>query len=546
MSTPEGKDASAGLGFEIPLEERTPLVEKLLRLIVEMREENRALRDELDQLKGQTRRPQIRPSTLHQERAPQAGGKTGKRRKRKGKRPGSAKRHKTRELRIDKTIPLVPDDLPSGAVLESYQDFVVQDLLFESHNVKYRRARFRLPEGTYLTARLPETVRGHFGVQLRAYVLHQHHQNHVTQPLIRQQLLDVGVDISVGEINEMLLAGHEAFHEEKDQLLPSALEVSAYLNVDDTGARHQGRNGYCTHIGNEFFASFTSTPSKSRVNFLRLLQSPREDHVLNGDALFAMECYGLPQDLLQYMADVLAEGPRVFSDVPGWEQWLAGTPITTKHHRRIVTEAVLWASLMHHDTIMHQVLISDDAPQFKVLGLMNALCWVHAERGIDRLLPVSDAQRHAQERVQDEVWQFYQQLKTYRTAPSARQIARLRREFERIFTQITCFPELDAILGRLHTKQEHLLLVLNRPEIPLHNNLSENDIRDYVRKRRISAGTRSDLGRRCRDTFLSLKKTCRKLGVSFWEYLQDRLLGRGVIPPLPDLIRQAALSAAGP
>ena len=259
-----------------------------------------------------------------------------------------------------------------------------------------------------------------------------------------------------------------------------------------------------------------------------------------------MECYELPQDLLQYMAEVLAEGPRVFTGVPAWEQWLAKTPITTEHHRRIVTEAVLWASLMYHDTIMHQVLISDDAPQFKVLGLMNALCWVHAERGIDRLLPVSDAQRRAQERVQDEIWQFYQQLKAYRTAPSARQSARLRREFERIFTQTTCFPELDVILGRLYRKQERLLLVLDHPEIPLHNNLSENDIRDYVKKRRISAGTRSDLGRRCRDTFLSLKKTCRKLGVSFWKYLQDRLLRRGEIPPLPDLIRRAALSATGP
>jgi hypothetical protein len=546
MGNVQGKDATDGLGFEIPPEERTPLVDKLLRLILELKAENRVLRDEIDQLKGQTRRPQIRPSILHQERALQFGSKGGKRRKRKGKRPGSAKRHKTRELRIDETVPLAPDDLPLGALLESYQDFVVQDLLFQSHNIRYRRGRYLLPDGTYVTAALPKTVRGHFGIRLRAYVLHQHHQNHVTQPLIRQQLLDVGVDISAGEINEILLAGHDAFHQEKDQLLPAALEVSAYLNVDDTGARHQGRNGYCTHIGNEFFASFTSTFSKSRINFLRLLQAPREDHVLNGDALFAMECYELPQDLLQYMAEMLAEGQRIFTDVPAWEQWLAGTPITTEHHRRIVTEAVLWASLMYHDTIMHQVLISDDAPQFKVLGLMNALCWVHAERGIDRLLPVSDAQRRAQEHVQDEIWQFYQQLKAYRITPSARQKARLRCEFDRILTQTTCFPELDVILGRLHAKQEHLLMVLDRPEIPLHNNLSENDIRDYVRKRRISAGTRSDLGRRCRDTFLSLKKTCRKLGVSFWEYLMDRLLGSATIAPLPDLIRQAALSATGP
>ena len=84
--------------------------------------------------------------------------------------------------------------------------------------------------------------------------------------------------------------------------------------------------------------------------------------------------------------------------------------------------------------------------------------------------------------------------------------------------------------------------MLERPEIPLHNNLSENDIRDYVKKRKISATTRSENGRQARDTFLSLKKTCQKLGLSFWDYLLDRLARQYHIPPLPLLIRAAALS----
>jgi len=87
-----------------------------------------------------------------------------------------------------------------------------------------------------------------------------------------------------------------------------------------------------------------------------------------------------------------------------------------------------------------------------------------------------------------------------------------------------------------------LLLVLDRPDIPLHNNLSEGDIREYVKKRKISGSTRSDAGRRCRDTFTSLKKTCRKLGVSFWDYLYDRVSKAGKITPLPDLIRARAQS----
>jgi len=82
------------------------------------------------------------------------------------------------------------------------------------------------------------------------------------------------------------------------------------------------------------------------------------------------------------------------------------------------------------------------------------------------------------------------------------------------------------------------LLVLERPDIPLHNNSSERDIREYVKKRKISGSTRSDPGRRCRDTFTSLKKTCRKLGVGFWEYLEDRVSGENSIPWLPDLLKQ--------
>src|ERR1700680_2659276 len=91
-----------------------------------------------------------------------------------------------------------------------------------------------------------------------------------------------------------------------------------------------------------------------------------------------------------------------------------------------------------------------------------------------------------------------------------------------------------------------LLRVLERPEVPLHNNGSESDIREYVKKRKISGGTRSAAGRRCRDTFTSLKKTCRKLGVNFWDYLQDRLRGLGKIPRLADLIRERAARRRAP
>ena len=95
-------------------------------------------------------------------------------------------------------------------------------------------------------------------------------------------------------------------------------------------------------------------------------------------------------------------------------------------------------------------------------------------------------------------------------------------------------------MKRLYDNKAELLLVLEKPEIPLHNNLSESDIREYVKKRKISGSTRSELGRRARDTFTSLKKTCRKLGISFWDYLRDRLGHLERIPGLPELVHQRA------
>ena len=117
--------------------------------------------------------------------------------------------------------------------------------------------------------------------------------------------------------------------------------------------------------------------------------------------------------------------------------------------------------------------------------------------------------------------------------------------FDELFTTQTHSMSLNSALQRIHHNKAELLLVLERPEIPLHNNLSENAIREYVKRRKISGSTRSEAGRRCRDTFTSLKKTCRKLGVSFWRYLLDRIGRTGRIPRLSELIRHQAISPGG-
>lgn len=240
------------------------------------------------------------------------------------------------------------------------------------------------------------------------------------------------------------------------------------------------------------------------------------------------------------LAAAVRKGIRIISGDKAWQRQLTAWGIRADEPRRIITEAALFGTLMHHELYFGQPLVSDDAGQFKILGLLHALCWLHAERSLKKLLPMNPREQEAVERVRDAVWRYYQRLQAYRKSPTLRRKAGLERDFDRLFTRRTGFVDLNEALRRIHEKRDDLLLVLEHPEIPLHNNLSENDIREWAKKRKISAGTRSELGRRCRDTFISLKKTCRKLGVSFRRYLQDRIRGLHEILPLPDLMRQVA------
>ena len=530
----DGSDPIKVAGIEVSAEERTPLVDRLLRVIEQQQAEIQALQDEIARLKGLPPRPKIRPSTLN---APHPD--PSRKKKRRGKRPGSAKRHKTIALTIHETIRVPLGGLPEGTRQNGYEDFVVQDLKIEAHNICYQRLRYLLPNGTSQTAPLPAHVQGHFGVGLRGYVLYQHHQNCVTQPLIHEELRDLGIDISTGQIDRLLTEGHEPFHKEKDALLSAAREVSSYFQTDDTGARHLGKNAYTTVIANPLFASFTTTESKSRVNFLKLLRAPHEEYVWNEDALSYAKAQGISLELRARLAGAVRKGIRVFSSDQAWERQLVAWKVRRDEPRRIVTEAALVGTLMHYDMYVGQPLVSDDAGQFKILGFLHGLCWVHAERSLRKsgsAEPVGTTGDRADPRRRVEMLPA---SAPYRETPTAKRKAGLQRDFNRLFQRRTGFTDLNEALRRIHEKRDDLLLVLDHPEIPLHNNLSERDIREWAKKRKVSAGTRSELGRRCRDTFISLKRTCRKLGVSFWQYLQDRIRGTHDIPTLPQLMQQA-------
>jgi hypothetical protein len=247
---------------------------------------------------------------------------------------------------------------------------------------------------------------------------------------------------------------------------------------------------------------------------------------------------GLAGTLVQRLA---THKRRRFADEKAWTRHLerlgiADLPVTPDPVR-VATEGALWGAVNAHGFLCEAVVVSDDAGQFNV-G-QHALCWIHTERLVHKLETFTDQQRAAQQRVRALIWWFYADLKDYRSSPTPCRRDQLRARFDYIFCLHTGFATLDRLLKRLHANKAELLMVLEHPEIPLHTNGSENDIRCQVTKRHVSGGTRSDIGRDCRDALLGLAKTCRKLGIAFWDYLGARLgvCGGPSVPQLPDLIR---------
>ena len=487
-------------------------------------------RTEIARLKGLKGPPSIKPSGMEQASEPRPCSGGGKRRGRGAKR--------VRVAIEDRVLTVA---VPAGSRFKGYESFFVQDLELRPLALRFRRERWVTPDGRSVVAPLPDGIDGHFGPELRRFVLAQYHQGQVTVPRLVAMLDAIGIEVSKRQVVRLLIDRQDGFRAEAQDVLRTGLASASWITVDDTGARHKARNGFCTHIGNDRFAWFGTTSSKSRLNFLDLLRAGHGDYVVNAEALAYMRSRSLAGPVIRLLAE---HEDKRFADRAAWQDHLDRLGISAikvmPDPVLIATEGALWGSVKAHGLLKDTVIVSDDAGQFQVGR--HGLCWVHAERLVHKLDTFTDRHRAAQQRVRSLIWWFYADLKAYRRDPTPARRATLRARFDRIFKRRTGFVTLDRLLARLHANKAELLMVLDRPEIPLHTNGSENDIRSQVTKRKVSGGTRSDAGRDCRDAFLGLAKTCAKLGISFWDYLGARLAVAGslAIPRLPELVGNQA------
>lgn len=503
------------------------LVVKLSEQLAELQRIVAAQRDEIARLKGGSGRPNIKPSGMERASEAKAPGSS------EGKRPRGSTRSK---LSIDEQQ-TVKVEAPPGSRFKGYANYLVQDLVIRPHVVNFRCERWQAPDGTIVTAPLPAGIDGHFGPELRRFVLAQYHQGQMTEPRLVAFLRTLGIVISKRQVGRLLIEDQDAFLAESQDVLRAGLSNAGWITVDDTGARHKAANGVCTQIGNAFFTWFGTTGCKNRLNFLALLRAGHGDYVINAEALAYMRARALADHVI---ARLIEHPERSFADRHAWNAHLEELGIAAlavnPNPVLVATEGAIWGSIRAHGFLPDTVIISDDAGQFNV-G-QHALCWVHAERLVHKLDTFTEQTRAIQAGIRELIWTLYGDLKAYRSNPSKERKAALEAGFERVFTSKTGFVTLDRLLARIHANKRELLMVLDRPEIPLHTNGSENDIRGQVTRRKISGGTRSDIGRDCRDAFLALAKTCAKLGISFWEYLGARLAvpGSPIVPYLADIV----------
>ena len=530
------------------VERQSVQIEKQQAQIDQLLEENEQLHAEIRHLKKQKGKPKIKPNVPDDkgdqetgnpeiDQTDQYSGSSGKGIPSKSKRPGSQQPGKTAAppLIADSEEILRVSDLQEGWRFKGYTDFYHTELDFQFVTTLYRREYYQTSEGI-VTAPLPKHIKGRFGDNLKSHLLNFYHSCSTTQPLLLDWLHDHGCPISEGSLNNILTKGHHAFHQEKEEILEAGLSCSDYLQVDDTGARHQGKNGYCLFVGNPYFSYFRSSDSKSRINFLSCLQGQQSLYQLNDIAIDYMKQIKMSE---KWVTALSACGEKAFSSKEDWESFLDGLECTAPQQRRWATEGVLKAALKKNHCLENMIVHSDGARQFDTV-FEHALCWYHAGRPLDKLIPTNDLERAARDWMQDQYWHLYDDIEAYQKNPTDAEKQRLYQDFDHwVRTQVD-YPDLQKVLSQLMVVREELLLVLEHPWLPLHNNLSERQIREYVKRRKISGGTRSDDGRDCRDTFASLKKTCKQHGLSFARYLKDRLSGVKLVPRLRSLIISAS------
>ena len=513
------------------------LIENLQADNRELREQVQRLRDENNRLKGEPGRPTIKPN---QRRSTSANHSS----ERERHQPKTwRKRRKKDRLKIDQvqTLAVEPTQLPADAEFKGYEEVVVQDIAIQTHNILFRKEKYYSPSAsqTYL-AELPRGYEGQFGPGIKALVIVLYFGGNMTEPKILAFCHEMGLQISAGQLSNFLIKNQAVFHAEKDAVYEAGLRSSPWQHIDDTGMRVNGHNQHCQIVCNPLYTAYFTTAKKNRLTVIDVLRNSDERLFrLNEEAVTLLDALRLPAKVVRQLA--LCPQDRELREKEFHHLLAEHLPnLGPLQRNRVLDAAAVAAYHAQLEFPIVRLVVCDDAPQFKLVTEELALCWVHDGRHYKKLEPCIAHHRKLLNDFRERYWAFYDQLRAYRAHPTPEDHTRLTAEFDELFATVTGYEALDQRIAKTKAKKRWLLMVLEHPEIPLHNNPAELGARTRVRKRKVSCGTRTDEGSQAWDTFMTLAATAQKLGVSFHQYVYDRVSKAYALPGLADLIAQRA------
>ena len=514
------------------------LVEELKQETITQRAEIQRLRDEINRLKGEQGKPDIKPNR----KSLKNNDHSSENERRQGRKPRKPKkRKKLKDVKIDREEYLEVDEaeLPKDAKFQGYDPVIIQDLRIETDNIRFHRARYySASERKNYVAPLPKGYKGQFGPTIRSLVISLYYAGGMSEPKTIELLEQMGVNISEGKVSSLLTKETEPWQAEADDIMIAGLGSSVWQHIDDTGTRVNGVNGYCHILCNPFYTAYATRPKKNRLTVITLLQN-REEPVLlfNQQTEEWLDKFEIPlwtrKKIAAWPQEKLLSEPEV-ADLLSGEM---SERLNQQQQARIYEAGALTAYYAQDKYPVIPILVSDDAPQFRHLTEKQALCWIHEGRHYKKLQPQVAYHREILDKILTQFWDYYHDLQAYRAAPNPEKAVTLRQEFRAIFSQTTDYEQLNQRLAKTLAHEEKLLVVLDHPEVILHNNPAELGARQRVRKRDVSFGPRTEEGRIAWDSFMTVAETAKKLGISFYQYVLDRVSQKNAMLSLADIIR---------
>lgn len=523
------------------------LVESLSADLREAQQEIQRLRDEIARLKGEKGKPNIKPNAAsgHRDYSSEKDRKQGDQEtKAAGAEP---KEPKQKRVRIDReeVLKVDPALLPADAQFKGHEDVLVQDLIFRTDNVLFHKEKFYSPteRKTYL-AELPRGYQGQFGPQLKTFVWVQYFAAQVSEPKIVELLTSAGIIISEAEISNLLIKQQQWLGEEKAEIVSAGLASSPWQQTDDTGTRVNGINEHCHILCNPLYTAYFTLPKKDRLSVIDVLSNQAERRYLFNEQAqaYLQEKQPISRRVVEEVAQLQSTAVPEILDEAGVEQVLSEqlSPVSAQQKKLIKEGARIAAYQAEEELAVVKLLVCDDAGQSKGITEEVALCWVHDGRHYKKLLPVIEYHQKLRADFMKQYWDYYRELVKYKQAPTKAEAARLEQRFEELFDARTGYDDLDKRIAKTLEKKTNLLAVLRHSEVPLHNNAAELGARARVRKRDVSLGPRTAEGVRAWDTGMTIVETAKKLGVSVYAYIKDRVSGARQMPSLAEIIREKA------